>query len=94
MPLPTHTNIDERLRKSFEANMLDGDTIEDCGSSLLDAKGCFEFFSAELHTIIAEREAEMVKEIANWTHNYHGEEGNMADNLAKNLLSTLGITKE
>ena len=42
------TNEIEQLKKDFEANMLDGDKIDDCGGTMLSAKDAWEWCSSRL----------------------------------------------
>lgn len=36
---------DEKLREHFEANMLDGESLDDCGNAMLSAKEVFSYMS-------------------------------------------------
>lgn len=56
----------EEIRERFQANMLDGDDINDCGGAMLEAKEVFEYFLAEIEAekelaYSAGQEAEMVR---------------------------------
>ena len=37
------TSLEEKVKKHFEANMLDGDNVEDCGNAMLSAKSVLEY---------------------------------------------------
>jgi len=38
----------EKIRKHFEANMLNGDDLHDCGRAMISAESCFEYVSEAL----------------------------------------------
>jgi hypothetical protein len=50
----------KQLIKRFEANMLDGDSIDDCDGAMLSAKDCLEYFTDEIKTLLEEFEKEIV----------------------------------
>ena len=54
MNTPTTPNT---LQKHFEANMLDGDSLKDCGNAMLAAEDVFEYMQVQITQ--AERQAEL-----------------------------------
>ena len=39
---------EQEIREHFQANMLDGESVDDCGKAMIDAKECLEYIY-ELH---------------------------------------------
>ena len=46
----------EDLKKSFEANLLDGDKVEDCGKAMLSAESVWQFLTSHTEDKIKELE--------------------------------------
>jgi len=40
----------EGIKENFEANILDGDSVDYCGKAILDAKDCLEYFLDIIHS--------------------------------------------
>ncbi len=43
----------EEERKLFEANMLDGNNIDDCGKAIIDAKECLIYFEERFKEVVS-----------------------------------------
>ena len=50
----------EKLKSLFEANLLDGDKINDCGRAMLSAEFVWEFLEEEYHAALKRVAAEAV----------------------------------
>jgi len=51
--------MDTKLKKKFEANMLDGDKVEDCGGSMLSAESVWSF----IHSAVEDTRKEIKEKI-------------------------------
>lgn len=47
------------IKYSFEANLLDGDNINDCGGAMISAKYCWEFIESSLTSLLDSLEKEV-----------------------------------
>ena len=43
--------LPKEIKKEFEANMLDGDRVEDCGGAMLSAKSVYEYLYQSISEI-------------------------------------------
>lgn len=52
--------MNDKIKERFEANMLDGDPIENCGSCVISAKAAFEYLQEEVALMLSKREKEIL----------------------------------
>lgn len=63
----TNMNIKHtQLKKKFEAHMLDGDKVEDCGKAMLLAESVWDF----IHSAVEEAREEVVEEVKQIAENW------------------------
>ena len=49
----------EKAKKHFEANMLDGEDVFDCGKAMLSAESVWEYLKSALKEAMGERDREI-----------------------------------
>ena len=54
------------MKEHFEANMLDGDKVEDCGGAMLSAEDVWKYIENELLKEVANEFVEAVEEEDDW----------------------------
>jgi len=73
----THTNIEEK--KHFEANMLDGDDIKDCGKAMLSAESVLEYVIERLAQRDLSLKTRLLKELGEQGKKYQMSSGTSVD---------------
>ena len=51
----------EKAKKHFEANMLDGEDVFDCGKAMLSAESVWEYLKSALKEAMEERNREIIE---------------------------------
>ncbi len=52
---------DTKWREEFEANMLDGDSVYDCGGATLSAEDVYEYVSEYITSLLQQKHEESYK---------------------------------
>ena len=75
----------EQITKKFEANMLDGDTVKDCGGCMIFAEECLDYTIEEL----SEQRKEIIERIKQVSEKVQG-----GGNGRRILLQLIGELEE
>ena len=69
----SYMNITDKYKKKFEANMLDGDKVEDCGGAMLSVESVWQFIHQSIKDAVKEAKLEILEEVKNtWNETMAG----------------------
>lgn len=55
--------INQSIRERFEANMLDGDSIEACGGAMISAEAVLEYLNSEIPLLLSSARVDLIRAV-------------------------------